>query len=235
MDVTLTEQQFFDYMACPAMFEMKYIKKIPISEPISTPKLLSKIAKYFYINLLNGKICTNNELKRKWDSICQSHEGEITSKQVMDGISFIMKLALWAQNQRLVVLDMDTRYNIRVGDTELVGNLGTILSAPNNQYELLITDFSSRMPDQTLINMKLKYTLDAYAFNKVHGKFVDGVKVHSVKFDKDFFSSRTDGDFKRLETAIRNVGKSITEGLYYPREGMCSTCTGKDFCKYWYC
>ena len=230
----ITEQQLFDYIHCPALFEMKYIRKIPLEESLSTPKLLNKVAKYFYLNLLNGKICTTSELKKKWDSICAKHEEQINPKKVMEGMSLIMKLYNWASDEQAVVLDIDSPYIIRVGDVELVGNMGTILAAPNNKYELLITDFSSRLPDQSLIDIKLKYTLEAYAFQKVYNKFIDGVRVHSVKYNKDFYTSRTDGDFKRLETAIRNVGKSIQDGLFYPREGMCSTCPAKGYCKYWF-
>lgn len=229
----ITEQQFFDYMHCPALFEMKHIRNIPLEEQISSPKLLNRVAKYFYLNLLNGKICTTSELKKKWDSICQGYEDKIDAKKILEGMGLIMKLYNWASNEQAVVLDINTPYIIRVGDTELVGNLGTILAAPNNKYELLITSFSSRLPDQTLIDMKLEYTLEAYVFHEVHNKFVDGVRVHSVKYDKDFYTSRADGDFKRLETAIKNVGKSIENDLYYPREGMCSTCPAKGYCKYW--
>ncbi len=235
MHVTITEQQFFDFISCPAMFEMKYIKKIPCQESTSNSRLLERVGKYFYFNLLNKKICSNSELKNKWDSICQANKDEINSKKVMEGISLITKFALWAQNERLVVLDIDTKYSIQVENIEVIGNLGTITAAPNKKYELLITDFSSRMIEQSSVDMKLKHTLDAYGFNKVHNKFIDGIRAHSVKYDKDFYSTRTDGDFKRLETAIKNVGNSIAYELYYPRESiMCSTCPVKDLCRYWY-
>ena len=230
----ITEQQLFDYIHCPALFEMKYLRQVPLEEPVSSSKLLNKVAKYFYLNLLNGKICTTSELKKKWDSVCQGQEGQISGKAIMEGISLIMKLYNWAANEQAVVLDIDTPYTIKIGDTELVGNLGTILAAPNNKFELLVTDFSSRLPDQTLVDMKLKYTLEAYAFHQVYNKFIDGIRIHSVKHARDFYTSRSDGDFKRLEAAIRNVGKSIEDGVYYPREGMCSTCPAKGYCKYWF-
>lgn len=229
----ITEQQLFDYIHCPALFEMKHIRNIPLEEQVSLPKLLNKVAKFFYLNLLNGKICTTSELKKKWDSICQQYEEQINPKQIMEGFSLIMKLYNWASDEQAVVLDIDSPYTVRVGDIEIVGNMGTILAAPNDRYELLVTDFSSRLPDQSIIDMKLKYTLEAYAFYKVYNKFISGVRVHSVKYNKDFYTSRTDGDFKRLETAIRNAGKCIENDFYYPREGMCSTCPAKGYCKFW--
>jgi len=232
----ITEQQFFDYIHCPALFEMTYIKKIPMEESTSFPKLLEKVAKYFYLHLLNGRIASASELKKKWDSICQANEDKIDNKKVMEGIGLIFKLLNWADREQPVVLDIDTRYNIHVGNVELVGNMETILAAPNKKYELLITSFSSRLPDQMMIDMKMKYTLEAYAFNKVYNKPVDGIRVYSVKHAKDFYTYRTDDDFKRLETAIKSVGESIEKGLYYPREGiMCSSCPAKGYCRYWSC
>lgn len=229
----ITEEQFFDYMHCPAYFEMKHIRKIPVIENVNHIKLLDKVAKYFYLNILNGRIPTTGELKNKWDSICKDYEDQLDPKKVLEGFSLIMKLYHWAASERIVVLDIDTPYAIHVEDTEITGNMETVLAAPNSGYELLITRFSNRLPDQTLIDMKLDITLNAYAFQKMNNKPVSGIKIRSVKHSKDFYTRRTEEDFKRLETAIKNVGKSIKEGIYYPREGMCSTCPLKGYCKYW--
>lgn len=235
MNIKITEQQFFDFMFCPAYFEMKNVKKLGINESTTLKNLLSKVAKYFYLSILNGRIPTTNDLKKKWDSICASYQGQLDNKKILEGMGLIFKLYNWAHQTQPVVLDIDSRYSIQVDGVELTGNMGTILSAPNGQFELLITDFSNRLPDQSMIDMKLKYTLQAYSFEKTYQKPISGIRVHSVKYDRDFFTSRNVNDYKRLETAIKNVGLSIEQGLHYPREGMCSTCPAKGYCKYWYC
>ena len=101
-------------------------------------------------------------------------------------------------------------------------------------------DFSSsyrnnnRFTEQTLIDMKLKYTIDSYAFQGVYNRRVDGIRVRNVKNAKDFLTFRSQDDFNRLEQTVVNVAECIKRGLYYPRESvMCGTCNTKDYCKAW--
>jgi hypothetical protein len=237
--MVITEQQLFDYIACPAMYDVKHNKNIQIEEPVSVAKLLNKVAKYFYMNLLNGKVPTSNDLKKKWDSICVQNPVYVDAKRNLEGMGLIMKLLQWASAEEILVVDMDSQYRLmfQIADplpVELVGTMGTILALPNNKYELLVTDFSSKMPDQTLIDMKLKYSLDSYAFLGVYNKRVDGVKIRNVKNAKDFLTFRSEDDFHRLKQTVANVAICIKNKLFYPRESvMCSTCNAKDYCKAW--
>lgn len=230
--ITITENQLFDYIKCPAFYDMKYNKKLPIVESESMSKLLSKVSKYFYLNLLNQKICSAHELKNKWSSVCEG-DGNLQPKKVMEGASLILKLLNWAHSEEPVVLDLDTPYKLSIGEVEVLGQTGTILGLDKDKYELMVTDFSNRMPEQAIIDMKLKYTLDAYSFAKVHRKHLSGIKVRSIKNAANFYTSRSEVDFMRLEKTIESVGKSIELGLFYPREGMCSSCNAKGYCKYW--
>lgn len=236
--MVITEQQLFDYIMCPALYDVKHNKNIKIDEPISMTRLLSKVSKYFYTTLLNGSVPSSSDLKKKWDSICNQHPGYMDSKKNLEGISLIMKLLQWASSEQIRVADIDSQYRLmfktNIGPVELVGTMGTILAIPKERFELLITDFSSKVPDQTLVDMKLKYTIDSYAFQGVYNRRVDGIKIHNVKNAKDFLTFRSEDDFSRLERTIANVAQCIKSNLYYPRESvMCSTCTTKDYCKAW--
>ena len=125
-------------------------------------------------------------------------------------------------------------FNASTSPVELVGNMGTILALPNNNYELLITDFGNKMPEQTLVDMKLKYSLDSYAFQNVYNKRVHGIRVRNIKNARDFLTFRSQDDFKRLEQAVANVSCCIKNKLFYPRESvMCSICNAKEYCKVW--
>lgn len=232
----ITEKQFFDYMHCPALFEMKYVKGIAISEHQTMSDLLNRVANYFFLHLLNEHICTTGELKKKWDSICEANPHIIDEKKAMDGISLILKFANWAEQNKIVVLDVDSRYNIVVNRTEIVGNTGAILALPGDKQEMIVTNFSNKMPDQSTIDMRMKYTLQAYGFEQTHGRPLSGIRVLSVKHFKDFYTTRNKEDFRRLRTAIDNIGKSIEQRLFYPRESVtCPQCPAKQYCRYWYC
>ena len=236
--MVLTEQQLFDYITCPALYDVKHNKNIPIGESISMTKLLEKVSKYFYVSLLNGKVPSSNELKKKWDSICQQYEQYVDAKKNIEGVGFIMKLLQWAADEQIMVADIDTKYNqvFRAGNghVEIEGHIGTILALGNDRFELLVTDFSNRMPDQTLIDMKLKYSLDCLAFNQTYGKSVSGVRIRNVKNAKDFLTFRSQDDFNRLKQTVLNVSSCIEQKLYYPRESLlCANCNAKEYCKAW--
>ena len=237
--MVITEQQLFDYISCPALYDFRHNKNIRIIDPVSMPKLLKKVAKYFYFNLLGGKVPSGNDLKKKWDSICNINPDYIDAKKNLEGLGFIMKLLQWASGEQIIVIDIDSQYNLNLSSTstgpiELIGNMGTILALPGDSYELLVTDFSNKLPDQTLVDMKLKYTLDNYAFKSVYKKPIAGIRIRNVRHAKDYLTTRTDDDYRRLEATVINVSRCIKDNIYYPRESiMCVPCTAKDYCKVW--
>lgn len=233
----MTEQQFFEYIFCPARYELKYIKKIEVEDKVTMNKLLNTIARYFYLNLLNGKVCSINELKNKWDNVCNANPDFIDSKKNLAGMGLIISLTSWAEKEKIDVRDIDTRYTIITNGIELQGCLsGPLLKTPNNKIEMLVNDFNDKLPDQIEIDMKLKYSLDAYGFKSLYNKDLNGINIHSVKHHKDIKTSRGDMEFRRLITTINSVGKGIENKIFYPRENvLCSSCPAKAYCKYWYC
>ena len=231
----LTDQQMFDYMNCPAYFDIKWGKGIAVEETVSTSKLLEKISKFFYLNLFNQRLLTTHELKKKWDSLCTQHADYMDQKKCIEGMGSILKFYQWAHGEQLIPIDVDTPFKVVVNGFEIGGQLGTILATAGEKYELIITDFSSKAIDTWLIDMKLAITLHAYAFHRMYNRGLDGIRVRSVKYAKDFYTTRNDDDFLRLEKTIDSVGRGITEGIYYPRESfMCLSCPAKQYCKGWY-
>jgi ASC-1-like (ASCH) protein len=232
----ITEAELFEYIFCPARYEMKYVKKIDLPEYNSMDKMLNKVAKFFFVNLLNGKVCSVNELKNKWDSICKANPDFIDAKKSIAGLGLIVNLADWASKERLSVIDIDTKFNLVIDGVVIEGYMGgPILSRPNGGLELLITSFSSRIPDQVDIDMKLKYSLDALAFAEVLNKDLDGIRVHSVKSYKDLKTIRSKEDFNRIKRTVKSVAKGIENEIYYPRENvLCSTCNANAYCKMWH-
>jgi hypothetical protein len=229
----MTEQQMFDYMFCPAKFEMRHIRGIDIPEPVTMQRLLNKVAKYFYMNLFNGKVCTMNEIKGKWDSICTAYPDYIDQKKALLGWGLIINLLKWASGNEISILDIDTNYNIVVDGVELVGCMEPILFT-NNKMELLVSNFGDKLPDQTELDMKLKYTLDCLAFKTTHNRELHGIKIRCVKHDKDMTTTRIEPDYNRLRTTIKSIGKSIHNNIYYPRENnLCGACNAREYCKYW--
>lgn len=231
----LTEQQLFDYIHCPTKYHIKYIMKIDIQESISMTKLLNVMSRYFYLNLFNGKVPTYDELRKKWDSLCETHSHYMDHKKVLSGWGQIVKFVQWAEREKIIVGDIESKYMFPIDKVEFYGNIEAILIKPNKEIELLTTSFSERSLDRTDIDMKLKHTMDYVGFKALYGVPPTGIKIHSVKYDEDLFTNRTQPDIVRLTNTISNVAKSIEDKIFYPRESsFCSSCTAKQYCKYWH-
>lgn len=231
--IKITEQQLHDYIKCPVYYDIKYNSKLSLNEGHTLQTLLGKVAKYFYFHLLNGKICTLSELKTKWDSICGQYPDVIDAKANLEGFAMIHRMLLWAQRENLKLLDFETKYTINTKTVELSGNLPAIIAPREGQYEILAINFSNRIPDAPIVNLKLEHTLGCYGFKCAYNRDPLGVRIHNVKHGRDIKTIRNEDDFKRLRSAIESIGQSIQKGLYYPRELNCHKCAAYDYCRYW--
>lgn len=230
----ISEQELFDYIECPALYDMKYKKRIPYSETKTMQSLLNVIVNYFYSNLLNKKVCTMDELKRKWDSVCITHKDFMNSKRNLEGINYIVNFARWTADNKIILLDFNSIYKVIVDDVEVNGSIGAISVLPDRKCELVINRFSNRELNQSDIDKKLKYTLDCYAFKMAYDYDITAIKVINHKNNSVLITQRTITDYDRLESTIRGVANGISSDSFYPRETVfCSQCCVKHICKYW--
>lgn len=230
----ITDRQLFDYITCPAYYDMVYNKKIQTYEPKSMQKLLDKITRYFYSNLLNKKICTMDELKRKWDHICEQNKEYMTSKMNLDGMHYIINFARRAAEAQTVLVDFESDYIITIDDINIHGTIGPVAALPGKKCELIVDRFSSKLPEQSEIDRKLKYTLDCLAFKHAYDHDIAAVRVINYKNLKELTTYRTQTDYDRLTSTVRGVVNGIESGAFYPRESVfCSQCQMKLYCKYW--
>ena len=161
----LTEKQLFDFMKCPVYYDSIHNKNLPVATPLSMKHLLEKVTSYFFINLMSGKVLSTENLKRKWDRLCEDNMTYMTPQRCLEGLGLIIKMYLWAQNEEFMIADMKTPYTITIksswGIINLNGEIAVISVDRNGKNpQLLITDFSNKYPNQSILDMKLKYTLD---------------------------------------------------------------------------
>jgi hypothetical protein len=231
----ITEQAMFDYIYCPAKYDIKYNKKIDIETPTTFNKLLNIAAKNMYITLLRGKVPTMSATKQKWDSICKANQEFIDTKKGIQGISLLNQLYGWAYKNKICIQDVDTAYTYVVDGVQLAGVLNPILINASGKTEILTTDFNARMKDRMEIDMNLKMTIDSMAYGQIYNEAPNSVKYLNVKADKEVVSYRTEPDCERMKSTIKGVAAGIQAKAYYPRESvLCQTCTAKSYCRYWH-
>lgn len=231
----LTEQQLFDFLYCPVKYALKYKNKIIVGEEVTINKLLNQVTKYFYNSVANGKVPTLRQMQSKLDSLCEANKEIVTPKKAVEMWGQVYNFYNWACDNKISVVDTDTKYAITLGEHIIEGNMNPIAITQNKQLEILLTNFSSRIPDQIELDTKLKYTLDVMAFNNANKDMkIAATRLHLVKANKDMYTTRNSNDFQRLKSTVNNVAKSIQNELYYPREThMCTTCKYRNYCRAW--
>ena len=235
----ITEDEFFDYVRCPIHYHSIHVLKMPFRTPPSFTKCLDKVALAFMTNLMNGRVMPTGDLKRKWDRVCGENRGRINESKCIEGIKLLSKMFFWARSKKLRIADINTPYEMLItgphGKTSIKGEISTVAVNLKDQFEIFSFDFSRKYPDQSMLDMSMKYTLDCLAFEVLFKKET-GIHIHHVDSNNDYFSFRSNDDRRRLATAIDSVAFSIKNNIFYPRESaFCSTCGIKDLCRMWAC
>jgi hypothetical protein len=240
----ITEKQLIDYMKCPVYYYFRYANDFTVSETQSFNKLLSKVASGFFLQLMNNKIMPMYDVKRKWDMISKANTDIINSKRNIEGLGLLNAMYNWAANRELRIASeqMPYIYEINNGSKNpadyhiisLSGVMNTIMVNEKDNLEFLVLDFSSKIREQADIDLDLKVTIDCAVFEKKYGKRILGCRWHSVKHNKDFYTTRNAMDYQRLDKILKNVVKSIRQNIIYPRSSpLCSSCRAKHYCKGW--
>lgn len=229
--IKITDEAVGDYIKCPQFFYFKWTSKIGFKKSPTFHELVGMVIDIYLAKLMDQKIMTSTQLKRQWDKLIDKYPNVITEKRVLEGFGMINQLTRYCENNRVSILDIGSQYNINFKDNIiLTGKIGAI-RYNKNKLELFIVETSQKKPDQFLLDMSLKYTMQLYALKKDISFEVAGLHVYHVKSGQEFFSTRSQKDFERLEKTIRKVGYAIREDIFYPREDFtCPTCPYKLYC-----
>ena len=224
----LTERQLYDYMKCPIYYQGAYQYGLtPIEQP-SMNRLLGKVAHAFCAQLAAQVVPSRSDVEKMWSRVCKKNSEYITDKKVVEGLTVLMQMYRWAEDKQLMIGSTDVPYSIvfrKENPIELIGKIDTVAITPDKKMELLIIDFDRRLPDRAVMDMKLKYTMDAFAFKKLMNEDV-GIHVHHVR------SAHRIADL--LESAVTTIGKCIEDKIFYPRENaFCSSCDMRNYCRAW--
>lgn len=241
--IDLTEQQFFDYIRCPALYDMKYNHKLLINKPVTIKDILQK-ATLAYYNLTIQRVQNNESpvsfraLTTKYESFFKPYKDIINRNDYTKGLIALQNFFNYMKSIELAVFNINSAYKITHKDVSLQGILNPIAVNQKKQLEFLIMNYSNRTPDILEGELKLKYTIDQLAFNKSNRDLqVNGLRIHTVKNvkkDTDLLISKNDNDFNRFYSTLYNVGQAIQNNIYFVRDDhMCSSCLYKHQCKAW--
>lgn len=229
----ISEEQLYDYMNCPAYYDMKHNKKIPYSKPMTLVKIMEDLSNYMLTKLMGRMRCSEADLKKKLDEIAEKYK--ISSKDMLLCLNYMHNMSTWFKNNPVIVADFNSDYQLYTkNDNSINIKIGAVLVDQQKKVSLMYGKFSSRAPEQFQLDRKLKYTLDAKAFHEINRHYIDNVKVIHFKEGTEYGTVREITDYDRVDYIIDGVCNGIEAGSYYPRESVfCGNCHYKQFCKHW--
>lgn len=230
LNITISEQKFFEYMYCPIRYD--FICKGFAPTDTSINKHIYGVIKSLYLSTLDKTYTTITPMKNKWDKI--AFDNQLDSKKVLEGTGNIINAFNYITQNNLRFSDVDTSYLLEVPGSKIIiqGQLDPIIDR-GTHIEVFISHFNKKQPDKSDIDKKLKHTIDAYIIKKIYGK--DAIfKYHCFTTGKEYITTRSTRDFNRLEKIVTQVGNALDNNIIYPRETfMCNNCCYLDLCKAW--
>lgn len=229
----IKERELFEYLKCPLRYYL--VKKGHTLENNKTFKDLCYEAVNSNINArCNGMKADANTLKRKWDTLARENIDSIGIKKVTDGWGLVYRTYEYIELFNIKFLDTNTSYKLEIPGTGvcLTGVLNPLIDR-GDYIEVFVPCFDRTMPDRTTIDTKLKYTIQALAIKQMFKK--DCIITYYLPSQgKTIETLRSTQDFKKLESILKMIGKSISSNIIYPRENfLCSSCVARPICKSW--
>lgn len=231
----ITTEQFVDYVTCPNLFYLKYVNCIKPKTHISVKSILTSARDKMLYQILDGKYPDGNKAVNDFAKECQVNNFLSTNRGVLHGMRKLTVFHQWCIRNQLILADLGTEFELPFpkDNAILKGTFG-IIRYVNQHLELLAVDFTDRDPDQALLDISLRYTLQSYAVKRLVPKYeLEGIRILAVRQDRvnEFQTFRTPLDYERLEDTISMVIKAIRNEVYYPRETFeCGRCPVKIYC-----
>lgn len=230
----ITENQLYAYMDCPIRYSIEYQSSLPVSEPVTMSRLLTKVSNAFLLELMDGNVRSTSWIKKKWDILCRKYPLYLNDQRVVAGISQLINMFEYCKRHQIQIIDIGSPYELIFPSIIVQGKLGPVMTH-NNKFELLVFDFNTKkIPDQSMLDLNLRYTMHYYAFRTLYQRELQGIRIVHVKTGNEFFSRRSNIDFNRMKIVTENIVSGIRQKIYYPRENiLCDICTTKDLCRAW--
>lgn len=249
--MVLTYKKIMDYFRCPLLYYFKHEAKMGREEKDSVlyQDKLRSVAMFYYYNLMNGvkprKEVVQDKWQKTWDDFPDTVEDILfresnpnrTRKRnyTTDGIKALNDFYDMEVELDFLPIVVNTEVSLRLGDYILRDNIDLIREVNQDgdrELEILrITNTSVKSKNYKLTKDILA-TFQTMAFRKLFEAKEDYTTIYNLYHGTKYVINYNDNDFKRLETTVQGVGKSIDNKVFYPIVShQCTSCQYLDVCE----
>ena len=233
--IELTEEQLEQYIRCPNLFYIRSVNGILSKKQTTIRSITEKYRDRMFYTLMDGKIPDIDSVLIEFSKECMEHKYPVTHRDVQKASNQLVILFNWLVSNRVQIGDIGTPFEITFPNANVIikGTFGAIRYV-NDKLELLSVDFSTRDPSQDLVDISIRYTLQAYAVHKLVRKYdLSCIHVLTVRYNRvqELLSYRDRTSFERLEKTVQSVATGLRNSVFYPRETFeCMQCPVRSYC-----
>ena len=244
----ISAAEIHSYRKCPLYYQFKYTDGIPEDAGVNQ-ELNDKIHRliyYFYYRIMNKDIPHLDSIKKKWNSLWYGEmdpmEYILTPKndraeaghKALPMVDNFYKSSCTAPGMPLAI---EQEFVVNIGDHEVSGIIELVRElqdGPRRVIEIVNYKTGSQLPTQWNVDYDLNLSLTSYAFRTLFGAKEQRIAAHYLRSNRIFVTHRLPEHYDRMATTVDQVVKSISRGLFYPKESyLCNSCYYKNYCTVW--
>lgn len=245
MRISITEIR--DYIRCPLSYKFIHINNLSNDKTLNDyyKEYLKLSIFFYYFSLIEKNPKPFEMVLKKWESLWFSsdmlsmfHREDLdreSNRVVLILTNYYKKIYEEKTTPIAVNLPYEVVFegqeNIHVtGDIDLIQIIDDRTRKRETQIVSIYT--AHHRPDSFMAKNNLNLSAASYAFRKNFKTKEDKIVIDHVQSKEQTITTRSGGDFIRLEKIVRNICKGIKENIFYPTANkmFCSNCKFKLFC-----
>lgn len=233
------------YQTCPLKYKFQEIDriKVPKSKEMVFGTVLHSTLKFIHTPGILSPTLEQalNYFSKNWNSEVFSDEYEERAA-FSQGVQMIQDYYKKNDPSRANIVDLETRFNIEIGDAEETHTVAGIIDRidkTEDSYEIIDYKTTRKMPAQEKVDNDIQLSIYLHAFLSRYPKEMENlnrikVSLYYLKHGVKLTSTRTFEQLKKSEQLFLDTIKIIESGKFEPViSPLCNWCGYQNRCPMW--
>ena len=232
---TLSASAIDNYKICPLRFKLDREWRIPgeVSAALQYGASMHRVLRTYFDSVRFGRPKSEDELIRMFrddlvaEAISDRYQHDLYEKQ---GVAQLREFLATAQQGQAEVLHTEESFNIKVGETTLVGRIDRIDRAGADR--VVIVDYKTGKPkSQEDADDSLQLSLYALAAREKWGYRPERLVFYNLDGNSAISTKRSEINLEEARLEVAKIAEEIAAGKFDPKVGFhCYSCAYRTLC-----
>jgi DNA helicase-2/ATP-dependent DNA helicase PcrA len=232
---TLSASAIDRYKVCPLQFKLEREWRIPaeVSAAVQYGASMHRVLRAFYDSVRMHRTYSESALLELFrsdlasEAIADRYQHDLYERQ---GIAQLKQFLTGANQTRPDVLHSEEPFNVRLGDTNLVGRIDRIDRASDGA--VIITDYKTGRPmAQADADDSLQLSLYALAAREKWGYTAERLVFHNLEGNSTISTRRSNIQLEEARREVIDIAQKIAAGSFEAKPGFqCNSCAYRLLC-----